>query len=172
MNALIDPTIIDALYKASQAGVPIDLIVRGMCCLRPGVHGLSENIRVRSIVGRFLEHTRIYYFRNNLKNDIYLGSADWMNRNLFRRVEVAFPIRSPALKKRVLREGLQVYLKDNVNAWELGSDGRSRRRKARGSQPAFGAQQFLMDTLGAQGTVNAHDKENDHGTDPVAPRRG
>jgi polyphosphate kinase len=172
MNSLTDESVIRALYEASGDGVRIDLIVRGACSLRPGVPGLSDNIRVRSIVGRFLEHTRIYYFRNNLKNDVYLGSADWMNRNLFRRVEVAFPIRSPALKKRVLREGLQVYLKDNVNAWELGSDGRSRRRKARGSQSAFGAQQFLMDTLGAQSTAHAHNKENDHGTDPVAPRRG
>jgi polyphosphate kinase len=172
MNSLTDESVIRALYEASGDGVRIDLIVRGACSLRPGVPGLSENIRVRSIVGRFLEHTRVYYFRNNLKNDIYLGSADWMNRNLFRRVEVAFPIRSPALKKRVLREGLQVYLKDNVNAWELGSDGRYKRRKARGSQAAFGAQQFLMDTLGAQSTAHAHNKENDHGTDPVAPRRG
>ncbi|MCS0585155.1 polyphosphate kinase 1 [Massilia pinisoli] len=172
MNSLTDESVIRALYDASGDGVRIDLIVRGACSLRPGVPGLSENIRVRSIVGRFLEHTRVYYFRNNLKNDIYLGSADWMNRNLFRRVEVAFPVRSAALKKRVLREGLQVYLKDNVNAWELGSDGRYRRRKPRGSQPAFGAQQFLMETLGAQSTVHANNKENDHGTDPVAPRRG
>jgi len=172
MNSLTDESVIRALYEASADGVRIDLIVRGACSLRPGVPGLSENIRVRSIVSRFLEHTRVYYFRNNLKNDIYLGSADWMNRNLFRRVEVAFPIRSPALKKRVLREGLQVYLKDNVNAWELGSDGRYKRRKARGSQAAFSAQQFLMDTLGAQSTAHAHNKDNDHGTDPVAPRRG
>jgi polyphosphate kinase len=172
MNSLTDESVIRALYEASGDGVRIDLIVRGACSLRPGVPGLSENIRVRSIVGRFLEHTRVYYFRNNLKNDIYLGSADWMNRNLFRRVEVAFPVRSAALKKRVLREGLQVYLKDNVNAWELGSDGRYRRRKPRGSQPAFSAQQFLMETLGAQSTVHASNKETDHGTDPVAPRRG
>ena len=171
MNSLTDESVIRALYEASADGVRIDLIVRGACALRPGVAGLSENIRVRSIVGRFLEHTRVYYFRNNLKNDIYLGSADWMNRNLFRRVEVAFPIRSAALKKRVLREGLQVYLKDNVNAWELGSDGRYKRRKPRGGQAAFSAQQFLMDTLGAQSTAHAHNKENDHGTDPVAPRR-
>jgi polyphosphate kinase len=82
---------------------------------------------VRSIVGRFLEHTRIFYFRNKLQHDVYLSSADWMNRNLFRRVEIAFPVRTPALKKRVIREGLQVYLKDNVNTWELGSDGRYRR---------------------------------------------
>ncbi|KFC61392.1 polyphosphate kinase 1 [Massilia sp. LC238] len=169
MNSLTDESVIRALYEASQAGVRIDLIVRGACSLRPGVKGLSETIRVRSIVGRFLEHTRIFYFRNNLKHDIYLSSADWMNRNLFRRVEVAFPIRSPALKRRVLREGLHPYLKDNVNAWELGSDGRYRRKKARGGQKALSAQQDLMETLGAGLHSN---KENEHGPDPVAPRRG
>jgi len=168
MNSLTDESVIRALYDASIDGVRIDLIVRGACALRPGVRGLSENIKVRSIVGRFLEHTRIFYFRNNLQHDIYLASADWMNRNLFRRVEVAFPVHTPALKKRVLREGLQVYLKDNVNAWELGSDGRYRRRKARGSQKAFSAQQALMDMLGLGPD---HNKDNDHGTDPVAPRR-
>ena len=169
MNSLTDESVIRALYEASQAGVRIDLIVRGACALRPGVKGLSETIRVRSIVGRFLEHTRIFYFRNNLKHDIYLSSADWMNRNLFRRVEVAFPIRSPALKRRVLREGLHPYLKDNVNAWELGSDGRYRRKKLRGGQKVLSAQQDLMETLGAGLHTN---KENEHGPDPVAARRG
>jgi polyphosphate kinase len=169
MNSLTDESVIRALYDASADGVRIDLIVRGACALRPGVRGLSENIKVRSIVGRFLEHTRVFYFRNNLKHDIYLASADWMNRNLFRRVEVAFPVHAPALKKRVLREGLQVYLKDNVNAWELGSDGRYRRRKPRGSQKAFSAQGALMDMLGLG--PDHHNKENEHGTDPVAPRR-
>jgi polyphosphate kinase len=172
MNSLTDESVIRALYDASGDGVRIDLIVRGACSLRPGVPGLSTNIRVRSIVGRFLEHTRIYYFRNNLQHDIYLSSADWMNRNLFRRVEIAFPIRAAALKKRVIREGLQVYLKDNVNAWELGSDGRYKRRKPRGSQKAYSAQQVLMDTLGAAADTHAHKLDNDNGTDPVAPRRG
>jgi len=167
MNSLTDDSVIKALYDASQAGVKIDLIVRGACSLRPGVDGLSENIKVRSIVGRFLEHTRIFYFRNDLKHDIVLSSADWMNRNLFRRVEVAFPIRSPATKRRVLREGLQPYLKDNVNAWELGSDGRYRRRRSRGKQAAYSAQQVLMDMLGAE---SAPDKELEDGTDPVATR--
>src|SRR5690606_19036702 len=153
------------------AGVKIDLVIRGACALRPGVAGLSENIKVRSIVGRFLEHTRIYYFRNDLKHDVMLSSADWMNRNLFRRVEVAFPIRSPALKRRVMREGLHPYLKDNVNAWELAPDGRYRRRKARGKQPRYSAQQVLMDTLGAANlNKESNDKEMEHGTDPVAPR--
>jgi len=169
MNSLTDDSVIKALYEASEAGVRIDLIVRGACSLRPGVPGLSENIKVRSIVGRFLEHSRIYYFRNDLKHDIYMSSADWMNRNLFRRVEVAFPIRAAALKRRVLREGLHPYLKDNVNAWELGSDGHYRRKKTRGSQKALSAQQHLMETLGAG--VHSH-KENEHGPDPVAPRRG
>ncbi|ALK96850.1 polyphosphate kinase [Massilia sp. WF1] len=170
MNSLTDESVIRALYDASNDGVRIDLIVRGACSLRPGVPGLSANIRVRSIVGRFLEHSRIFYFRNKLKHDVYLSSADWMNRNLFRRVEIAFPIHSPALKKRVIREGLQVYLKDNVDAWELGSDGHYRRRKPRGSQPPYSAQQTLMATLGL--AADANNKENEHGTDPVAPRRG
>ncbi len=171
MNSLTDESVIKALYDASNAGVKIDLIIRGACALRPGVDGLSENIKVRSIVGRFLEHTRIFYFRNDLKHDVVLSSADWMNRNLFRRVEVAFPIRSTALKRRVMREGLQPYLKDNVNAWELAPDGRYRRRKARGKQQQYSAQQVLMDLLGAAHLNNdTDDKENDNGTDPVAPR--
>jgi polyphosphate kinase len=162
MNSLTDESVIRALYDASNDGVRIDLIVRGACALRPGVPGLSKNIRVRSIVGRFLEHSRIYYFRNNLQHDVWLSSADWMNRNLYRRVEIAFPVYSPALKQRVLREGLQVYLKDNVDAWELDGDGRYRRRKPRGSQKPHSAQQQLMEMLGS---------DNEHGTDPVAPRR-
>jgi polyphosphate kinase len=167
MNSLTDESVIKALYEASNAGVRVDLIVRGACSLRPGVPGMSENIKVRSIVGRFLEHTRVFYFRNNLKHDVYLSSADWMNRNLFRRVEIAFPIRSPALKRRVMREGLHPYLKDNVNAWELGPDGQYRRRKPRGGNPPLSAQQSLMDMLGA---ANHPAKENEHATDPVAPR--
>jgi polyphosphate kinase len=171
MNSLTDESVIRALYDASRDGVRIDLIVRGACALRPGVRGLSENIRVRSVVGRFLEHSRIFYFRNNLQHDVYLSSADWMNRNLFRRVEIAFPVRSPALKKRVLREGLQIYLKDNVNAWELGSDGHYRRRKPRGSQSPHDSQQQLMEILGMGASTDGHNKENEHGIDPVAPRR-
>ncbi|MFC0252850.1 polyphosphate kinase 1 [Massilia consociata] len=167
MNSLTDESVIKALYEASEAGVRIELIIRGACALRPGVKGMSENIRVRSIVGRFLEHTRIFYFRNDLKHDIYLSSADWMNRNLFRRVEVAFPVRSPALKRRVLREGLHPYLKDNVNAWDLGSDGHYKRRKPRNGQKAVSAQQMLMEMLGANSLPT---KENEHGPDPVAPR--
>ncbi|QBE62009.1 polyphosphate kinase 1 [Pseudoduganella lutea] len=148
VNAMVDESVIRALYAASQDGVKIDLIVRGACTLRPGVPGLSENIKVRSIIGRFLEHTRIYYFRNDLAHDVYLASADWMSRNLFRRIEVAFPVLDRALKRRVMAEGLNPYLKDNTNAWELESDGHYQRRKPRGKQQPFSAQQYLMKTLG------------------------
>lgn len=148
MNALVDESVIQALYEASAAGVKIDLIVRGACMLKPGIPGLSENIRVRSIIGRFLEHSRIYYFRNDLAHNVYLSSGDWMARNLFRRIEVAFPILDNALKKRVINEGLRPYLKDNTNAWELDSGGQYHLRKPRGKQALFSAQQHLMLTLG------------------------
>lgn len=148
MNALLDESVIRTLYAASADGVKIDLIVRGACALRPGVPGLSDNIRVRSIVGRFLEHSRIFYFRNDLAHDVYLSSADWMNRNLFRRIEVAFPILDPALKKRVITEGLNPYLKDNTNTWELDSSGIYRKRKPHGKAGVFSAQQYLMRILG------------------------
>jgi len=148
MNSLVDESIIEALYEASQAGVKIELIIRGACSLRPGVAGMSENIRVRSIVGRFLEHSRIFNFLNEGANDVYLSSADWMNRNLFRRIEIAFPVLDPQLKKRVLQEGLLPYLKDNQNSWELDSAGVYHRRKARTEQTEFSVQQHLMNTLG------------------------
>ena len=148
MNGLLDESIIDALYEASQAGVKIDLIVRGACALRPGVPGLSSNIKVRSIIGRFLEHSRIFYFRNELAHDVYLASADWMSRNLFRRIEVAFPVLDKQLKKRVMQEGLQIYLKDNLNAWELAPDGQYHRKKLRPSQAPFSAQLHLMHAVG------------------------
>jgi polyphosphate kinase len=149
INALVDESVIRALYGASKDGVKIDLIVRGACSLKPGVPGLSENIRVRSIIGRFLEHSRIYYFRNDLQHDVYLASADWMSRNLFRRIEVAFPVLDKALKRRVINEGLNPYLKDNQNAWELDANGTYHRRKPRGKQAPFSAQQHLMQLLGA-----------------------
>lgn len=148
VNALVDDSVIRALYAASHDGVKIDLIVRGACTLRPGVPGLSENIRVRSIIGRFLEHSRIYYFRNDLAHDVYLASADWMSRNLFRRIEVAFPVLDKTLKRRVIAEGLNPYLKDNSNAWELEEDGRYVRRRPRGKQALFSAQHYLMGLLG------------------------
>jgi len=143
----LDESVIRALYAASADGVKIELIVRGACALRPGVPGLSENIKVRSVIGRFLEHSRIFYFRNDLAHDVYLGSADWMNRNLFRRIEVAFPILDKGLKRRVINEGLQPYLKDNTNAWELDSDGQYQRRKPRSRQAPFSAQAYLMQAL-------------------------
>ena len=116
MNALLDKNIIQALYRASQAGVKIDLIVRGICALRPGVRGVSDNIRVRSIVGRFLEHSRIYYFANGGEEEIYMGSADWMPRNLYERVEVLVPLRDEMLRERVRHEILDAYLADNRKA--------------------------------------------------------
>jgi polyphosphate kinase len=124
MNALVDKATIDSLYAASQAGVKIDLIVRGICCLVPGMPGLSENIRVRSIVGRFLEHARIFYFENSGGEPaVYAGSADWMPRNFLRRVEVLFPISDPALRHRITHELLPSELKDTENAHELQSNG-------------------------------------------------
>jgi polyphosphate kinase len=149
MNALVDDSIVEALYDASQAGVKIELIVRGACSLRPGVPGVSENIRVRSIVGRFLEHSRIFHFLNEGSNDVYLASADWMNRNLFRRIEIAFPVLDEELKNRVIQEGLHPYLRDNQNSWELDANGEYQRRKPRTGQQTFSAQQHLMNTLGA-----------------------
>jgi polyphosphate kinase len=142
MNALVDEATINALYAASRAGVKIDLIVRGACSLRPGVKGLSENIRVRSIIGRFLEHHRIYWFHNGGRNDVYLTSADWMGRNLFRRIEVAWPVLSPKLKARVIAEGLRPYLADSAGAWLLGPDGEY--RKAAKRKGAFSAQRALL----------------------------
>jgi polyphosphate kinase len=129
MNALLEPTVIAALYEASQAGVKIDLIVRGVCSLKPGVEDLSENITVRSIVGRFLEHHRIYYFYAGGRENVYLSSADWMDRNFFRRVEVAFPVNDRRLKRRVIAEGLSVFLGDNQTAWLMQSDGHYKRRR-------------------------------------------
>jgi polyphosphate kinase len=123
MNALLEPEIIEELYAASQAGVQIDLIVRGVCALRPGVPGLSDNVRVRSVVGRFLEHTRVFHFANDGADDVYLASADWMDRNFFRRIELCFPVLDPALKARVIREGLQAYLEDGGQAWTMNAEG-------------------------------------------------
>ncbi|CAM8354608.1 Ppk Polyphosphate kinase [Candidatus Methylopumilus planktonicus] len=122
VNSLLEPAVINELYKASQAGVKIDLIVRGVCALKPKVKGLSENIRVRSIVGQFLEHHRIFYFYAHGKEEVYLSSADWMDRNLFRRIEVAFPILDPELKQKVINEGLNELLKD-VSSWNMNADG-------------------------------------------------
>ncbi len=153
MNALLDVNIVQALYRASQAGVDIELLVRGMCALRPGVRGVSDRIRVRSILGRFLEHSRIFYFENGGEPEVYVGSADWMNRNLHGRVEVLFPLKNPLLRDRVVHEILAAYLADNVKSRFLQKDGRYLRPwqspKGRSKRPprgaaAFCAQDFLI----------------------------
>ena len=149
MNALLEPETIMALYEASQAGVKVDLIVRGVCALRPGVPGLSENIRVYSVIGRFLEHTRIFYFRNNLAHDVYLASADWMDRNFFRRIEVCFPVLDKKLKKRVLEEGLKIYMLDNCQAWEMDTNGHYKCKTPRRTL-AKSAQTMLLLELAGQ----------------------
>ena len=146
MNALLEPEVIAALYEASKAGVSIDLIVRGVCALRPGIPGISENIRVRSIVGRFLEHSRVFYFHSNGAEDVYLSSADWMYRNFFRRVEVCFPVIDPALKKRVITEGLKAYLDDECQAWDMDQDGNYRLSTPRRGK-AVGVQDGLINML-------------------------
>lgn len=147
VNALTEQQLIDKLYEASQAGVQVDLIIRSICCLRPGLPDLSENIRVRSIVGRFLEHTRVYYFSNNGEARIYCASADWMDRNLFNRVEACFPIEDPALRKRIVQQGLQVYLDDNQQAWELHGDGKWTRVVKPEAAAPIKAQRVLLDKL-------------------------
>lgn len=151
MNALVDPPIIQALYGASQAGVQVDLIVRGICCLRPGVPGVSECIHVRSIVGRFLEHTRVYWFQNNGQEEVYCASADWMERSFYRRVELAFPIEDKLLRARVVKEALLNYLADNTQAWVLNADG-TYCRLAPDGQPPVSAQETLLKTL-TEGSV-------------------
>ncbi len=142
MNSLIEPQIIQALYQAAMAGVRVDLIVRGICALRPGIRGISENIRVRSIVGRFLEHSRVYYFQNDGEAELYCASADWMERNFFRRIEVCFPIEIKAHRDRIL-EDLEIYLADNTQAWELHSGGMYTRLTPGESAPV-NAQQTLL----------------------------
>jgi polyphosphate kinase len=143
MNALVDPVVIRALYEASQAGVQVDLIVRGICCLRPGLPGLSDHIRVVSIVGRFLEHSRIFYFHNGGQDELYIGSADWMPRNLTRRVEAVTPIEDPDLVQE-LQAILGVMLADTRNAWELQSDGIYNQRQPLGKSDPQASQVVLM----------------------------
>jgi len=151
MNSLLDKNIVMALYRASQAGVQIELLVRGICALRPGVRGISDNIRVRSIVGRFLEHSRIFHFANGGQEEVYLGSADWMPRNLYERVEVIFPLKDALLRERVLHEMLDAYLADNIKSRLLLRDGSYVRtwqvqgkRKPPSGAAAFNAQEFLI----------------------------
>lgn len=159
VNAMTEKLLIDKLYEASQAGVKVNLIIRSMCCIRPQLPGVSDNITVRSIVGRFLEHTRVYYFANGHQNPnangkrthrLYCASADWMDRNLFSRVEVAFPIEDPIVFKRIM-EDLHNYLKDNVNAWELDAKGTWRAITPREGEAAFSAQDYLLTKITRKG---------------------
>ena len=153
MNSLLDKNVISALYRASQEGVEIDLIVRGICALRPGIRGVSDHIRVRSVVGRFLEHSRIYYFANGGAEEVYMGSADWMPRNLYDRVEVIFPLKDDLLRERVKNEILDSYIADNMKArigqkdgtyvrpWQLKA---GKRHTPPTGNAAFNAQQFFI----------------------------
>jgi len=154
VNSLVEPGIICALYEASQAGVKIDLVIRGICRLRPGVGGVSENIRVRSIVGRFLEHARIFCFENDSDPKVFCSSADWMDRNFFRRVEVCFPIEDPSLKSLLINDGLMSYLSDNTHAWELQSDGTYKQIKP-GNQKPRDVHASLLEKIAAEVSLPA-----------------
>jgi polyphosphate kinase len=149
MNALVDGDIIQALYRASQAGVTIDLLVRGICCLRPQWPGLSEHITVRGIVDRFLEHSRLFYFENGGRPEIWAGSADWMPRNFFRRIEAVFPIEDPRLRRRLKQELLAIPLADNVKAWRLRPDGAYERVPAEPPAPVRSQLEFMKRALRA-----------------------
>jgi polyphosphate kinase len=160
MNALLDKNIIAALYRASQAGVEIDLIIRGMCALRAGVRGVSDRIRVSSIVGRFLEHTRIFYFANGGHDSIYLSSADWMPRNLYERVEVMFPVKDAMLRDRIRHEILDAYLADTVKSRVLRKDGSyvpawRAAGKRKPPVPGFSVQDFMVALAEGKQTVAA-----------------
>ena len=144
MNSLIEPGIIRALYEASRAGVQIDLIVRGMCTLRPGVPGLSENIRVRSIIGRLLEHSRVFYFHSGGREELFIASADWMSRNFFRRIEICTPVENPAIKQRIMREALTLALADNRKAWLMQPDGSYVRAAAQEGEEGLDMQETLL----------------------------
>jgi polyphosphate kinase 1 len=170
MNALLEPSVIEALYQASQAGVEIDLIVRGLSILRPGVPGLSDRIRVRSIVGRFLEHSRIFHFANGGDDEFYMGSADWMPRNLFERCEVVFPVRDPAVRSRIHDEILPAYLADTIKARIQQPDGSYvRAGKLMKDAPAFSSQDFLMRL--AEGKAEIQSIPAAHGSvPPIKPQ--
>jgi len=146
LNSLAQKEVIAELYKASQKGVKIRLICRGICCLRPELNSISDNIEVRSIIGRFLEHSRIFYFKNNGNNDVFLSSADWMTRNLHRRVEIMFPIKSDNLKKQLM-ELLDVYWRDNTKSWKLNSDGTYTKLQVKEGEVTFSAQQYFLDNI-------------------------
>jgi polyphosphate kinase len=148
MNSLVDKHCIEALYRASQAGVKVDLQPRGICCLRPDVPGVSENVEVTSIVGRFLEHARIYYFHNGGDEEILTGSADLMPRNLYRRVETLFPVEDPGLKAALRDEILKVHLKDNVKARRMLPDGSYEWVQPQDDEPEINSQQWLVEHRG------------------------
>ena len=164
MNALVDPEVIKTLYRASQAGVQIDLLVRGICCLRPGVPGISDNIRVTSVVDRFLEHARIFYFEAGGRREVYLSSADWMPRNLVRRIEVMFPIEHEALRDRLVQEILGTMLADNVKTRRLGPDGSYETARPQGD--LLRSQQRFMDLA----RMSSHDSGGYRARPVHAPR--
>ncbi len=173
MNSLLEQRAIEALYAASQAGVQIDLIVRGICALRPGLKGISENITVRSVVGRFLEHSRIFYFANGGEEEFYCGSADWMPRNFFERCEVIFPVKDAQLCARLRNEILAAYLADTVKTRLLSADGRYLRARdtpAGKSQTAFSAQDFFMQVAEGKATTDDIPKQLEEGHDKPAVR--
>ena len=145
LNGVLEPAVVKALYKASQAGVKINLVCRGICSLRPGLPGVSDNIRVVSIVDRFLEHSRLFYFENGGQPEVFTGSADWMDRNLSRRVEVVFPVEQPDLKARLVDEILKTVLADNVKARELLPDGSYRRVVPAEGEPRVRSQQRFLE---------------------------
>jgi polyphosphate kinase len=145
MNSLVDRGMIELLYQASQVGVVVDLIVRGICCIRPGIEGLSDNIRVISIVGRFLEHSRIYYFQNDGANQIYMGSADLMPRNINRRVEVLFPVENPSMVRHIREKILEVYLSDTIKARLMDSDGIYHRVNSKPDQRPINSQLLFLE---------------------------
>jgi polyphosphate kinase len=166
MNSLVDRQIIEALYLASQAGVKIDLIVRGICCLRPRIRGLSENITVRSIVDRFLEHPRLFYFENACQPEVFIGSADWMPRNFFRRIEIVFPIEDGVLRERVKTELLDIPLADNLKARLLRSDGSYYRPALRPGIRARRSQKEFMELVAGGSTPTRATRT----ANPRAPR--
>jgi polyphosphate kinase len=171
MNSLVDADIINALYQASQAGVKIELIVRGICCLAPGVKGLSENITVRSIVDRFLEHSRIYYFENACQPEIFMGSADWMPRNFFRRIESVVPIEDGNLRERVVSEILALPLVDNVKARLLKPDGSYSTPPPKRPGPARRSQaEFIALASGGKGLRRGSSRKNQYPEMKLKPK--